>query len=370
MMKFFTSFIRELLDEGHTIEIACSDIDTLPFCYREWGCTVHPLGWKRSPFRRENIEAVKELQNIIQENSYDIVHCHTPIASVCTRIACRKIRKHGLSVIYTVHGFHFYRGAPLKNWLLYFPAEWICSFWTDILITINQEDYAFLCKHLHPGRAEYIPGIGIDMQKFSSERLSKEEREEKRKELGVSSDEKMILSVGELNNNKNHISAIQALIRLQEKKWKYYICGEGKENKILQNFIRDMNLTGQVYLLGYRSDIADLCVCADLFLFPSFREGLSVSVMEAIATKIPVACSRIRGNIELTEDGLFDPHDVGDIHRVVEDLLYHSTPEEIKVITEKNFENLQKFNIDIVNDKLSRIYQSVVRKNKFGNIYS
>ena len=149
---------------------------------------------------------------------------------------------------------------------------------------------------------------------------------------------------------------IQALSKLKDKKWRYYICGTGKLYISLQNLIRDLNLSNQVFLLGYRTDVADLYRCADLFLFPSFREGLSVSVMEAIAAKVPVLCSRIRGNVDLVEEGLFDPHSVKEIQKTAENFLNYSTQHKITIIKEKNFEKLEQFDICVVNKMLYGVY--------------
>ena len=141
-MTFFKSFVRALLDEGHTVDIATNEADTpIPRCYRDWGCTVHQIDTSRSPLCKGNLLAVKQLKSLVENGGYDIVHCHTPIAAMCTRLACRKQRKRGTKVVYTAHGFHFFKGAPLQNWVLYYPIEKICSHFTDALITINHEDY-------------------------------------------------------------------------------------------------------------------------------------------------------------------------------------------------------------------------------------
>ncbi len=168
---------------------------------------------------------------------------------------------------------------------------------------------------------------------------------------------KIILSVGELNQNKNHASAIRALAQMRDKKWRYYICGKGKLYQSLQNLIQNLNLSNRVYLLGYQTNVADLYRCADLFLFPSFREGLSVSLMEAIAARVPVACSQIRGNVDLVEDGLFDPHSIKDIQSIVEKMLYCYSKEKIATIVERNSKNIEKFSIRTVEKKAYQIYK-------------
>jgi hypothetical protein len=142
-MNFFKQFIAELVEAGHSVDIACNENATkVPDFYRELGCCVHSISTSRSPLNRGNLAAVKALRKLVSENCYDIVHCHTPVAAMCARLACRGARKRGTKVFYTAHGFHFYQGAPLKNWFLFYPIEKICSRWTDVLITIIREDYA------------------------------------------------------------------------------------------------------------------------------------------------------------------------------------------------------------------------------------
>ena len=141
-MGFFNAFIRQLLDNGNVVEIATNESDAkVPAYYREWGCKIYPISCSRSPLDIGNIKAIWQIRNIVKENRYEIVHCHTPIAAMCTRIACSPLRTDKTKVYYTAHGFHFYDGAPLKNWMLYYPIEKFLSRCTDVLITINKEDY-------------------------------------------------------------------------------------------------------------------------------------------------------------------------------------------------------------------------------------
>lgn len=159
-MGFFKNFIKELLEDGHTVDIATNETTSkVPDCYREWGCQIYQISCTRSPFNKGNIDAIRQIRKIAADGSYGIVHCHTPIAAMCTRLACRKLRKSGLKVFYTAHGFHFYKGAPLKNWLVYYPIEWLCAHWTDVLITINKEDFELAKKKMKAKRVEYVPGV-------------------------------------------------------------------------------------------------------------------------------------------------------------------------------------------------------------------
>ncbi len=321
-MGFFTELIRELYQQGHMVEIACNAaVADVPEIYRELGCKVHQISCTRSPIHKGTIVAVRELRKLVSENHYDIVHCHTPIAAMCTRLACRPLRKKGLKVFYTAHGFHFYKGAPLKNWLLYYPVEWICAWWTDVLITINKEDYARAKKHMHAGRVEYIPGVGVDTKKFSAHLLSEAERAATRRGLGIPKDSFVLLSVGELHPRKNHKVVIDALTELHDPNIAYLIAGDGELRGSYQKQIDENGLSDSIKLLGYRSDIAELCQIADCFVHPSVREGLGIAPLEGMASGLPLISAKINGILDYTEDGktgcCVDPRSVDEMKAAV-----------------------------------------------------
>lgn len=353
-MGFFPSFIKKLLDEGHTVDIATNETDSkVPECYREWGCKVYPLSCTRSPFDFGNIRAIKEIKKLVEAEKYDIVHCHTPIAAACTRLACIKSRKNGTKVFYTAHGFHFYKGASVKNWLVYYPVEWICSFFTDVLITINKEDYELAKKRMHAKSVEYVPGVGVDTEKFADTTVN---RSEKRKEIGVPEDALLLVSVGELNANKNHEIIICAMAELNDPKIHYIIAGTGSLDGYLKNLAEKLNLSERVHLLGYRKDVAELYKVSDVFCFPSYREGLSVSVMEAMASGLPVVCSRIRGNVDMVdEDGgaFFDPSSVKEGKKAIEKVVNS----DVKAMGRYNSEKVKMFELDKVCEIMKDIYK-------------
>lgn len=306
-MGFFRAFIKELIDMGHTVDIACGQADKIQQCYLEWGCKVYPLSCSRSPLDKGNLTAVKEIKKLVQTQHYDIVHCHTPIASACTRLACRKARKQGTKVFYTAHGFHFYQGAPKKNWLIFYPIEKLCARWTDALITINGQDYQRAQKKLRAKKVCYMPGVGIDAEYFANIQV---DCAEKRKELGIPEDARLLLSVGELNENKNHQVVLRAMAQLNDPNVHYMIAGNGGLQERLLQMAKELGLEKQFHLLGFRRDVAELYKTADVYVHCSYREGLPVSVMEARAAGIPIICSNIRGNADLINAAFrFEPGD-------------------------------------------------------------
>lgn len=302
-MGFFKPIIGKLLEEGHTVDLACNTDDPIHLdFYREKNCAIHSVPFSRSPLARGNLAAARCLKEIIEKNNYDLVHCHTPVAAACTRLVCRNLRKRGTKVFYTAHGFHFFKGAPLKNWLIYFPVEWLCSFMTDTLITINWEDYALAKKHMHAKRVEHIPGVGIDTERYKNVKC---DRIQFRHSIGVPEDAVVLLSVGELNDNKNHQVIIKAMSRLGEiNNLHYVIAGEGPNAERLKAQAKELGLSGRVHLLGYRTDIPELNKASDIFCFPSRREGLGLAALEAMASGVPLVTSNVHGINDYSENGV------------------------------------------------------------------
>ena len=210
---------------------------------------------------------------MINENKYAFIHCHNPISGIISRLAAKKSNT---KIIYTAHGFHFYKGAPVKNWILFYPIEKLCSLYTDVLITINKEDYKLAKNKFYARKIVYIPGIGIDISKFQNVQINKDEL---KKELGLPKEGFILLSVGELNKNKNHSVVIKALSELGRKDIHYIIAGVGSLKNELEKLAIEKNIEDQVHFLGYRTDIDKIYQIADVFVFPSYREGLSVALM-------------------------------------------------------------------------------------------
>lgn len=314
MNSFFKPHIEMLVKQGHHVDIACNAADLpLDGLYRELGCHFFQVDFSRSPLSKDNVTAFKQLKKVVKEGNYDIVHCHTPNASVITRLVCRKFRKRdGLKVFYTAHGFHFYRGAPLLNWMVFYPVEKFCSRFTDKLITINREDFALAKKKFKAKEVCYIPGVGIDLSKFENIQA---DRAAKRREIGVPEDAFLLLSVGELNENKNHQVIIKALAKLKNPNVHYAIAGTGDQRTVLIELAEKLGVSEQVHLLGYRNDVLELYATTDVYVLPSIREGLNVSLIEAMASGMPCIAGRIRGNVDLIDDAggkLFDPNDAAD----------------------------------------------------------
>ncbi|MBQ6287668.1 MAG: glycosyltransferase family 4 protein [Clostridia bacterium] len=301
MKQFLEPHVKNLAGNGYEVEIACSEVlNRMAEVREDLGeyARIHLLHLKRSPLALSNFRGYREIKKIIDEGQYDLIWTNEPVMGVATRLAARKGRKLGTRVMYMVHGFHFYTGAPLLNWLLFYPVERLMASKADCICTINREDYARAQK-MHTPKAAYIHGVGID-----TERLKEgENRTDLRKELGLPQNAFLVLSVGELNENKNQQVIIQAVAQLNDPQVHYILCGKGDRLKELQELVEELHISEQVHFLGYRKDIAEICRQCDLFALPSRREGLPFAAMEAMYCGLPLVNSGIRGLTDITEDG-------------------------------------------------------------------
>jgi len=329
------------------------------------GCDEHfALPLSRSPLSPGNLAAYRTLKKLIKENGYDVIHCHTPMGGVLGRLAARKARKKGARVMYTAHGFHFYKGAPLLNWLVYFPVEYALSFLTDVLITINPEDHARAAKSLKAKRTEYIHGVGYDTAKFKKRDTSMgqeaygEMRRRLRESRGYSTDERLIIYVAELNKNKNQAMLIRALMRLrgQVANARLLLVGADNAGGEVHKLARESG--SEVDFLGVRNDVAELLAMCDVYAASSLREGLPVNVMEAMASGLPVVAVDNRGHRSLISDGetglLVAPGDADAMAEKIALLLRDS--EIYREIARNAAEAVKPFGRENVLDELMNIY--------------
>lgn len=259
---------------------------------------VFDVPFQRSPFSPKNFGAYKQLKKTIDDGGYDVIHCNTPVGGVLGRLAVQKARKHGTKVFYTAHGFHFYRGAPKKNWLIWYPVEKFMCRYTDKLITITQEDYD-LASAKFPTQVERIHGVGANSAKYR--KLSETECAELRHALGYADDDKLLLCTGELLPNKNQITAIRTMKILTEKQSniKLLLAGNGPTLPELQAEAVALGLQKHVEFLGYRTDLEKYANIADVIVSCSYREGLPMNIVEGMLLSKPVVASYNRGHREL-----------------------------------------------------------------------
>jgi len=342
--SFHLPYMRWFQKQGWKVHVAANKDIELPYCDKKY---VIPI--ERSPYKLNNIVAYTQLKEILHQNKYDMIHCHTPMGGVLARLAARDTKKSGTKVFYTAHGFHFFKGAPMMYWLIYYPIERFLARYTDVLITINKEDYA-RAQQFRAKKIVYVPGVGVDTQRFNSINI---DRSVKRAMLGITEGKLVLLSVGELSNNKNHEVVIKGIAKLREHNIIYVICGCGQLDGYLKNLARKYRV--DVRLLGFREDISEICAASDIFVFPSLREGLPVALIEAMATGLPVVCSNIRGNTDLIENGkggyLVEPEDVEGFAKAIE-----KTVENRSLMGHFNTEIIKHFDLMSVKEEMKKIY--------------
>lgn len=359
IMEFHIPYLRLFQEQGWETAVAAkNDYDDPADCVIPYCDAYFDVQFDRSPLKRTNIQTYRMLKKIIREGQYDIIHCHTPVGAAVTRLAAIGARKRGTKVIYTAHGFHFYQGAPVKNWLIFYPIEWLLARLTDVLITINTEDYALAQKKLHAKRVEYVPGVGLDTRRFCR---NDQRGSLKRQALGLSEDDFVILTVAELIPRKNHLVVLHALSQLKEtpayENLKYVICGDGILMEELKQLVRSLGIQDHVLFLGYRDDIEALCNASDLFAFMSHQEGLPVALMEAMCCGLPAICSKIRGNVDLIEDGQ-DGLLLDNTPQAVADgiLKLYGDPEYRKKLGTAAEEKIRQYDIQNISERMKRIY--------------
>ena len=318
---------------------------------QEKGIITHSIPFERHSLMG-SLKCMPQVKQLLKEGQYDIVHAHTETGGLILRLT--KGVKGNSRFFYTPHGMSFWKGSSLKSQVIYRPLErWICS-GMDMNLGMNQEELDVLQKW-NSKTAAYIHGIGLNLERFQKEGRS---RNEIRAEFGVNEDDKLIVSVGELDDNKNHATVIKALSFLESKNYKYVVCGVGPNKDKLNQMAADAGLGDRVILAGYRSDIPDILHAADLFVFPSFHEGMPVAALEAMACGLPLICSKIRGNVDIVKEGvngfLFEPEDYLSLVIAMERLIGNQELEE--VFGKKNKEIVKAFSQEAVKEELKKLY--------------
>ncbi len=355
--QFHLPMVKMLKEKGYIVHVAArNNLDEKPGRNLKSVDVVYDVAFSRSPYSIENLKAYKKLKKLIETENYDIVHCNTPVGGILARLACIKRRKQGLTkVIYTAHGFHFYTGGSKVNWILYYPIEKVFSCFTDVLITITKGDFERARKKFHATKVIYVPGVGVDIDKFSKANFDKNE---KKKLIGIKESDFVLISVGELNSNKNHEAVIRVLAKLSDRNIKYIIAGNGPNKEKLVKLTQTLNLEKSVYLLGYRTDISELLQISDVYCFPSKREGLSLSIMEAMSCGLPCVVSKIRGNVDLIIQGkggeLFSTRDEKKLIQILNS--FQNNHVQLKSMGKYNKNKVEEFSLEEVMNTVKMIY--------------
>lgn len=333
--------------------------------FKDMGVVCHNIDFSRSPASLKNIKALKMLINTMKENKFSLVHVHTPVGGFLGRAACSLTNTH--PVLYTAHGFHFYRGAPLKNWVFYYTLEKIASRWTDGLILLNNEDYSIGEKFkLREKEACFlVNGVGVDLEKYSE--IDNIAKNILRQEYGYSEEDFIILAVAELIERKNFKQIIDAVGRIKSDKNIYcLIVGEGRLEDNLKEYVKYNKLDKRIVFMGFRFDIPKLLNICDVLLLTSLHEGLPKAIMEAMAAGKPIIATDVRGNRDLVSNGengyLVRVNDVNSTEECIEELLSLKTLRA--AMGSKSRELIEKYSLKRVEEDMDKIYTRFLSRAK------
>jgi len=307
---FHLPYMKWFQEQDWEVHVAASGNLNLPFTDKKYNISI-----QRSPLSIKNGYAYKELKKIINDNGYEIIHCHTPVGGALARLAARDARKKGTKVLYTAHGFHFYKGAPLLNWLLYYPIERGLSYFTDCLITINEEDYTLAINHRFGAkRITHVHGVGVDTERFKP--IDEMDKGKLRSKLGYKRDDFLMFYAAEFNANKNQQLLIKVLAKIKDDvpHARLLLAGKGPLQDDLKKLAEELDVSTMVDFLGFRKDLEEIIPMCDIAVASSLREGLPVNIMEAMACGLPVIASENRGHKELVRNDIngwiIDPEDI------------------------------------------------------------
>ena len=351
---FLVPHIEQLIKEGNIVDCACSEDIKVNKNLTDKGVKIFDIPFTRNPLHPINIKAFKELLRIQAENHYDIVHVHTPIASLYGRLLKVKFPK--LKTIYTVHGFHFYKGAPIVNWGIYYPIEKIMANFTDTMITMNSEDYE-RARKFKVKNTQKMNGVGVDLKTYNLELFDKNEA---RKKLNVAKDDFVILMIAEVNQNKNHKQMVNALDILKKRgiNVKVICAGDGPLMQDLNKDIINRKLNENIRFLGNRGDINELIIACDIGILMSYREGLPRNIMELMACKKPVIGTNIRGIRDLIKDGvngyLVNVNDSTETAKKIE-ILFRNR-ELLESMGSNAYKFIKDYDVDHVVESLVEVY--------------
>lgn len=361
--------IKILQNLGYEVHVATNMVDFGSMSaeenerFKQWmndnKVVAHQVDFeRRMGSLKGNIRSIKQLRQIFKMNDFAFIHVHSPLGSILGRFVAKQFK---VPTIYTAHGFHFFKGGSKSGWLFFYPLEWAFSFITDTLITINDEDFALTQKHMHAKNIVKINGIGVDVEKAwcVTDEEKAEARKKIREELNIPNDAFVISSVGELSYRKNHKLVLQAVKKLssQEIKQIYYVvAGTGETRKALSQYAESFNFSDNLKLLGYRSDIHEINFASDVFVFPSFQEGLGVAGLDATVDGTYILGATRRGISDYIQNNingnLFDPTNADELSSHIRNMKHLS-----RKATHHEF--LLKFDVREVDKIMNVVYRRV-----------
>lgn len=320
----------------------------------------HQIDFPRRPFSKQSFLSYKQVKDLLDAENFDLMHCHTPVAAAIARAAARRSRKKGLKVIYTCHGFHFHKTSPKKYWMMFYPIEYLMAFYTDVIITINREDF-HVAQKFHAADKRYIPGVGVDTSYISDRKV---DQNALRAKFQIPQDAFLVLSIGELSDRKNHEVIIRAIANSNLDNVYYLICGAGEKLQELQNLCHKLDMAEKVIFTGYltHEEIIDLCHICDIGALPSKVEGLGLAGIETLAAGKPLVASNIHGINDYVINDITGiscaPDDVGSFSDAIKKLKNDSAYYQKCSANAKKV--AKRFDISKSKEEMERIYRDLL----------
>ena len=361
MMQFLVPHVQYLREQGYDVEVACSEVgNRFEEVQNVLGADkAYKVRLQRNPLKPSNLKGLSDLKKIIQNGAYDLIWTNEPVMGIMTRLAAKKARKKGTKVVYMTHGYHFFKGGQGK-YKLFYPIEKWASRYCDAIITINWEDYNLSKEKFYAKIVEHVDGIGLDTKKFGTP----VDVAKKREELGISAETFVVLSVGELKPHKNHKTVIESMGLLKHKDIVYLICGKGELLETFEKRVEHLGIEGKVKFLGYRRDVHEIMQCADIFVFPSKREGLGLASLEAMAAGLPIVGANTRGIVDYVVDGetgyLCEVENPEAYARAIEGL--YKNRDEVKQISEKCRVAVKKYDVANIQKDIASIIGNLINR--------
>lgn len=352
---FHMPLINKLASENFTVDIASNGGESFENINNKYN-----IPFSRNPFKLSNLRAFIKLKKVIEENKYDYIHVNTPVGAAIGRLAALKSRQNGTKVIYTVHGFHFYKGAPIVNWCIFFPTEFFLSKYTDELIVINQEDYDFASQKLPVKKVRLVNGVGVDTNKFYP--INNQENHRLRKEMGFKDDDILLIYVAELSKRKNQKLLVDVMSGIDNPKVKLLLIGKGALLPKLEDYAKKSKVEN-ILFLGYRTNVSDYMKICNICVSSSKQEGLPVNIIEAQCSCLPTVVTNCRGNRDLVSENKngyiieFDQNTILDFREKIKQLINNKELRE--KLGQENLKHISKYSIENVLSEIFKVYEEI-----------
>ncbi len=341
-------------DLGYEFHLA-ANLENFKDDTSKYGIKTHHIDLVRNPFSPKNVRAYQQMISLLKQEKFDVIHCNTPIGGILGRVCGNRLEVP--KIIYTAHGFHFYKGGPfVKNSIFKFAENYLARY-TDTIITMNEEDYlaAQRFKLKNKGSTYYVPGVGVDSKKYV---ISNSNEKEIRQSLGLKEDSVILIAMGDLIKRKNYSASIKSIAKANNPNLHFIICGKGPELENLKKQAEELGVGNQIHFLGFRTDIKELLAISDIFLFTTYQEGLPRSMMEAMASGLPCIASKVRGNVDLINSGeggyLCEINDIEQLSFAINTLAEDANLR--KKMGLHNLDIIRKFDIENIKLEMSKIY--------------